>query len=497
MESAEATLQNDYYDAYVDEQVEFAIRGKNNKNDAGATRFKRIPLHKITLESEIPEEPQEKHDKPNDSHYEKELKKIDDEINKHKENQTKLKDQIKEERTGNRPETKVLYDKVKEINEKLKPIDEKIKKLEKDSDDVVSKEKSLKEKRDKLEKEIDVKNYDKLMAEIRHYQEQLGFATLSAGEEKKIMDKKSRLETQVGATKKYQEVKDKLKNLRDSNKGVFDNLKVFRTERKVLLDERKKISEKIEESKKSVTANNQVIEQLKVQLDSIGHEIKALTKKYYEIEREWNEKWRKYEKYMEVVEYIREAKKKQNDIRKREEKLKKKEEKEAKKKGQTEETVEIVVQKSDETLETVTCSKLIEYFRSLLPKSEEKVETTGEAKVEVDGKIHEDIKKGNLEVYNRDAINNTQVLGVGGGPAKKKNKGPKVSKREQKSNATDMLLLSVGINSDIKLVGLTAPNKRDQVETFIKALEGRLVELKAEAKKAGDQPKTEDEKKEN
>ena len=182
-----------YEDEYVEEVYDYNIRG-NKKKDLGATRFKKVPFHKIGIDTPCPEEPQEKHDKPNDSHYQKELDKIDADIKNHTKNKEELIEKIRGERTGNRPESKELFDRVKALNKELDEVVAEITKLEGESKVPVEQEKKLKEKRDKLEKDIDVKNYDSLMSEIRHYQEQLGFATLSAQEEKKIMDKKTRLE---------------------------------------------------------------------------------------------------------------------------------------------------------------------------------------------------------------------------------------------------------------------------------------------------------------
>ena len=481
-----------YEDEYVEEVYDYSIRG-NTKKDQGAVRFKKVPFHKITLDTECPEEPQEKHDKPNDSHYQKELDKINKEIEKHNKNKDDLIEKIRQERTGNRPETKEYFDKVKDLTAKIEKIHKEIDLVEGESKGPISEEKKLKEKRERLEKEIDVKNYDSLMQEVRHYQEQLGFGTLSAQEEKKIMDKKNRLESQASSTKAYQQVKEQLKKLKESNKGLFDKLKVLRDEKKKLYEERKTVSAKIDDLKKNITENNEVVNQLKKQVDSIKEENKKLNKKYRDLEYEWNDKWFKYEKYMEIVDYIKEFKKKQADIKKREEKLIKKEEKENKK-NTTQSNVEINLLVTDDSTKTLECKKLIEYFRSLLPKSENTTNlNTTNTTSDVSEKIAEDLKKGNLEIFDREAKNSKQVLGIEGGNngKNKKNKGPKVSKREQKSNATEMLLLSVGISSQIKEFGLIAPNKRDQIESFVKTLEGRLDELKAEALIAKSQPKNE------
>ena len=492
-----------YEEDYVEEVYDYNIRG-NKKKDLGATRFKKIPLYKIDVDTVIPEEPQEKHDKPNDSHYQKELDNINEQIKSHTKNKEELIEKVRAERTGNRPETKEYFDKVKAINTELDEVVKQINKLEADSKVPVEQEKKFKEKRDKLEKEIDVKNYDKLMREIKHYQEQLGFATLSAQEEKKIMDKKTRLESQVSSTKAYVDIKEKIKKLKEENKELFDKLKVLRNKRRTLIDERKEVSTKIDSLKKTVNENNEVINQLNSQITNLKAEIKKLTQQYNNLEWEWNDKWKKFEKYMDIVNYIKEAKKKQHDLIKKEEKIKKKTEKEAKK-NEKNTDVEIVLQKTEETKETLLAKKLIRYFNSLLPENENKNKTNENENKDNNNKVSEkivdDLKKGNLSVFNREEANNKQVLGIERANLgkSKKNKGPKQSKQDKKSNESQYLLLSVGLNSEIKELGLIAPNKKDQIESFIKTLEGRLDELKADALKARNQPKNEssEENKEN
>ena len=131
------------YEDYVDDY--YGNDYKNNtKHDSGATRFKRIPLHKITLESEIPEEPQEKHDKPNDSHYEKELKKINDEVENHKKSREELYEKLRQERLGKNPELNSCHDTLKEIKEEMDPIENKIRETNEKIKGPLEKEKKLK-----------------------------------------------------------------------------------------------------------------------------------------------------------------------------------------------------------------------------------------------------------------------------------------------------------------------------------------------------------------
>jgi hypothetical protein len=462
----------------------------NTKKDAGATRFKikKIPFYKITIDTPVPDEPQEKHDPPNEKQYTKDLEAIEKQIKQHEASIASIQDKIEKEIAGNNPELTKVYDEQKALRAELNELKTKIKETEDAIGEPVNKEKALKAERDQLEKEIDYKDYEKLNGMILGLQNDLGFGQLTASEEKKKMALKEKLEAQVVKTKRYQQIRDQIKVIQSTNKPLFDKLKAdkkIRAHHIQKLDENQK---KIEELNKNREDNKTAINQLKEQKKSVQIEIRKLTNEYYAKEREYYDKEKKYLAYKEVMDYINEFKKYQHDLKKKEEKLKKKEEKDAKKNLKSDD-VEINIVKSEETVEEVICKELITYFKSLLPKTETKVETK-EGKVAVSDKIAEDLKKGNLSVFDRDAENNSQVLGVAGGN-KKKDKGPKVSKREQKSN-TELLLLSVGILKQIKEVNLTAPNKRDQIESFIKTIEVRQAELKELAQKAKEQAKTQE-----
>jgi len=61
-------------------------------------------------------------------------------------------------------------------------------------------------------------------------------------------------------------------------------------------------------------------------------------------------------------------------------------------------------------------------------------------------KIDEDISKGLIKPMNREQIENEYVIGLTATASKKKGKGPKVSKREQKAENSNIL------NLDIELI---------------------------------------------
>ena len=487
MESIDTYESQQATDDYIED--DFNYYRPNIKKDAGSAKFRRLKDWQIDLATEVPAEPHEKHDKPNDSHYEKELKKINDKIEEHKKNRLKLFEEVKKEKFGNRPEQNDLHATLKSLNEELKKVEEEIKTRSDKITVPLQKEKALKEKKERLEKEVDIKNVEKLIGTIKYYQEQLGFATLSVAEEKQMMTKKLRLESQVEDTKAYCKAKDALKILRDENKSTFDELKVFKDRKFKIIEEKKALKLKIESSKKVGEENKEVVNQLNAQIDSIYNEIGVLDKAYKDLQFEWNEKWRKFEEYQSIMDYINKIKKIQQEIIKKEEKQKRKEEKDAKKNLKVE-VIEMTVVHSEDSKETITCKNLIDYFKNLLPKTEASNATTDKNGVStISDKLAQDLKKGNLVTLNRDALNSTQVLGVEGGAKKKKDKVNK--KKEEKT--TDYLILDVGILGQIRDFNLAVPNKKSEVEAFVKTLEGKLVELKENVLKVRNQPKKESE----
>lgn len=472
----------EYYEEYMEEENYYGDYYKNNnKKDAGATRFKKIPVHRVTLETVIPDEPQEKKDKPNDHSYEKKLKEITESIEKHTKNKEDLYVKIKEERIGKSPEIVKLFEESKALAAELLPITNKINELNTSLTVPLAESKKLKAKRTAIEKEIEIKDYDRLTHEIESIQEKLGFGMMSAKEEQNLMIKKRKLENQAPKVKELKDIRDRLTKLNAENKASFDILHGLNKKKDDLFEKKKAVHAKIDALKLTVKENQPAIEQLNVQITNIKETIAKLNQEYYATEQEWTKKWKEFEAYMEIVENIRECKKKQNDIRKHEDKMKKKAEKEAKKEGANKDgaTVEINCVKSDDTLETFTLKSLITFFKNLLPKSETEVKKQETTTNTVSDKINEDMKKGLITIMDREAINKEQVLGIASTKKEKKEKGPKVSKRDQKLMSTDLLILGVDIISQIKELNLVAPNKKGQVEAFVQTLEKKLETAKS------------------
>ena len=477
-------VDNDTYDDNYDYLYETVFR-PNTKQDPGASKIKkikRIPYYDITIESQIPDEPQEKHDKPNDSHYEKEIKKIEEEIEKHKEEKKKINDQIREEKIGKNPERRKNYDDIKSLAEQIKPLDDDIKNLNEKLREPLKEQKLLKEQRNALESELDIKDYDRLISEIQSIKQKLGYSSsLKVTEEKKLVEKKCKLEPQVSKAKKYKEIRSKLKDLHGQNESAFNELKEKNKKRGELIHKKKLISEKIGDLKKNKEENQPVITQLEKQKESISNAIKDLIEKKKEVNYEWNEKWHKFEIYMDEMEYIKEAKKKQNDLKKKEDKKKKKEEKDAEKTGGGNVEINIII--TSETKETNNCKTLLHYFNSLLPKDMSKEEQDGKKDEEKSHstKIDEDIKKGIIKPIDHNAIESNQILGVsdsGTGGGKKKGKKQKISKREQKEMQSQLLVLDIEILNKIKALGLKVPNYKAEIGNFVKTLEKKLESLR-------------------
>ncbi len=87
------------------------------------------------------------------------------------------------------------------------------------------------------------------------------------------------------------------------------------------------------------------------------------------------------------------------------------------------------------------------------------------------------MKKGLIEIVDRNILHNDQEIGIPG-KGKKKEKGPKISKREQKVLNSDLLVLGVDVSSQIASIGLNAPEKKNQIEAFVKTLEAKMQEYK-------------------
>jgi hypothetical protein len=242
----------------------------------------------------------------------------------------------------------------------------------------------------------------------------------------------------------------------------------LKAKRKTLSETVQKVLDRLAQIKQTNTANDVNIKQLQTQVDSINEEIQKLYNEKKALEKEWNDKHYKYDQQQKLLDYINNAQKKINDLKKKIEKDKKRQEKYAKKQGANQEEQTENAEEDENAEEEVkfgyeiaTTEWLISYF-----KGNEK----GEKKD----------NKQTVEVRNEDnklvpIVRNDNALEMGlTGVAKndkKKGKGPKVSKREQKVESTNILSLDLNVINKIKDVKLTAPVFKTDVPAFVAKLE--------------------------
>jgi chromosome segregation ATPase len=438
--------------------------------DPSTIRFRpKIPFHKLTIEDEenIPERPKDLVEKPNDKHYEKEIKAIDDKINKHRENIEGLKKKINEERNGNNPDRERLKKERDELNKQLEPIQAEIEqRLEKLSGPEEQKKK-LKAEKDSLQKEIDIFDVKIIDLEIKSIQEKLGFSSLNMSEEKKLIDKKNRLETQRPKVSKFSTIKDKLDALYKANSTGYDKVKEFKDKKKVLVDKIKIISDKLKAIKASTEINNQNIVNLDIQVKSIKDENDRLYQQKRDLQNEWDTKWRRYEEQQNLVKYIDEALKKISLLKKKADKEKKRKEKlEQKEDANEEKDIDDGGEQEEDfpnAYEIATCEWLISYFKSVIGEHPEKKES--KSTISTVSQSTDD----NLKPIERK--DNEHELGLSEVSHAKKKKGPKVSKRDQKADSTGLLVIDSTVVNKIKNVKLSPPVFKKDVHEFIEKLE--------------------------
>lgn len=423
--------------------------GKRNQVLARNIFYDRmIPLGKITARLPVPQLPNENYIIPNEKQFAKEIEEIKIQY------QGRLgssQEEIENEINGSLL-TKI-YSNQRFIRVDLAKLKLKIRETENLIGEPATQENKLRAESDRLNKEIKYKDLEELKGMILILQNDLESGNLTALEEKSKLSLKRKLETEVSKTNRYNQIMDEIKEIQSKNQQLFDQLNLERLARVNRINQFHQNNLKIDEIFNNLKVNKHVIDKLNAK------------------ENEYMSQLKKYQDYTKYKDYIVKFKTVQQVLREKGQKYSKKELKEM----QNEINFEMRYEMTEETSKETTCKELLNYFKSLLPKSETNVEVKKE-KVAASQKIEEDLKKGDLLILDREALISSQILSVGEGN-KKKVKGPKVSKREQKSNS-EFLLLSIETLRQIKVLNLTAPNKRDQIEDFVKLLELKRTELK-------------------
>lgn len=428
-------LYDEIDDYYYEETYKYDI-----KHDLGSATFKKTPLHQIGSNSQIPEEPQERHDKPNDSHYEKEIKRIDEEIEKHRQHKKEISQKLLEEKVGKYPELKQHYDEIKTLNQQLENLSTYLEKANSEYRTNLEITNRLKRRKNELGEQIDVKNSDKLQEELKKIEEQLSDQSVSEEEKKKLIQKRTSLNFEIPIVKEHDEISEQCHQSRIKTDEAHGKIEKIQHQIKEITLRKKSIAETVKQHQKE-EVDILTINQLEEQKRSIHKVMKELYEMKAKINEEWKEKWRKFEEYMNHLEYIKQAKRKRSVAKK-------------------EDDIKIFV--SDETEEYVACVTLIDYFKSLANPIDEKEESPRD------------------EVHNKKLEeDNSQSIGIDSESTKKKEGKKKVSKREQKSQQSDLLVLDVNICAKLKQVGVSAPDRKSEIPQLIERLEKLKEELRA------------------
>ena len=288
--------------------------------------MKNIPLYKLTIEDEntIPAKPDVIYEKPNDKHYEKVIKEFNDKILYHKNSLHELKESIDKEKFGNNPEIDRLKKIKDELSAKLEPLSAELKEARDLCNGPNEELRSLRALKSQLTNELEITDIEFHNEEIKRIQKKLGFGTLNAPEEKKLIEKKNKLEDQKPKIEKLNATKKRINELYTKYGPHLKKITELTVQVKELYGKKKDVSSKLKIQFENKTSSDPAIKNLQFQIESITQEITKLKNQILEIENEWNEKWYNYENQQKLLDYINEATKKITLIKKKTRKRSKK-----------------------------------------------------------------------------------------------------------------------------------------------------------------------------
>jgi chromosome segregation ATPase len=448
----------------------------------------RIDRLKIEDEDQIPKKPEQILEKPNDKHYEKVIKELKDKIQHHKNSITEYKEKIKLEKTGNNPEIEKLRKAKDEVNAEIEVKKTELDTLKKTCEGVSDLVRSLRNQRASLENDLEYKNLDEFTHQLKSIQMKLGYGTMNAVEEKKLIDKKAKLELQKPNIIKLSEVSQKITELNKKHGPTLKKIGELVKSNKVLYDKKREVSDKLKAAYALKQSNDPAIKNLQFQVDSVKKNIDELKAQINEVNAEWDDKWYKYEDQQALLDYIKRATEHVNLLKKKADKERKRREKAEKKAAANGETLDentdnTVAPKKKEyfSYEIGQCEWLLKYFRGLVGE-ETKAETLNstEKNLILQSKIDEDLKKGTLKVMNKDD-QFPDVKTTGG--FKKKNK----KEKKENKKASNFLTLDISLISRVKELGLSPPINTEMIKPFIGELEGKLKFFLEESSKKAEE----------
>ncbi len=394
-----------------------------------------------------------------------------------------MKEKIKAEKFGNNPEIAKITQEKDQYKKERELVLAQILELEGHIKGPKEQLQSLKSEKQSLQKEIEFYKVEALDAEIKSIQQKLGFSSLSVGEEKKLIDRKNRIEAQKPKVIRYAEAVKRMKTIHDSNDQVFSKLKILGESKKNLNIKIRNLSDKIKNYLDNKTQNAPNIKNLELQKDNIKAEIDKCWEKKREINNEYEDKCYYYREQQKLLKYIKEAEEKISFLKKKEEREKKWREREAKENAANQPTATVSnapVEVEPFAYEMSLCEWLSSYFKNVIGVKDLVQSNTEPEKKIANSKIDEDISKGIIKPLTRkdDALS----IGLTSSVApKKKTKGPKISKREQKVESSGLLSLDISIIKKIQDVKLFPPSKKTEIPAFIELLQKTLKDMQAQA----------------
>lgn len=435
-------------------------------------------------ESSIPPKPDVILEKPNDNHYTKKIAEIKQKIEHHKKSLKEVKEQISKEKYGNNPEIEKLKKLKEELITQITPLDEELKSLKEVCKKGTEEIQKCKKIKSELTNDLEFFDLDDYNEEIKRIQKKLGFGNLNAVEEKKLIEKKRKMEEQKPKIESLIVNKKKIQELNNEFGPQLKKMREISTKLNGLYDKKKEISSKLNVIFSNKKSNDPAIKVLEETSARINQEITKNKEEITEIENEWNDKWYHYNQQQIVLDYINEANKKIALLKKKAEKDRKRREK-AEKKGKTEDeeennqVVETPKKVSYFDYEIATCQWLIKYFKDTIGEGKAAPEAAKkEEKITTQSKLADDLKSGALKVLNKDD-KYPNVAGSSGFINKKKAK----KENNKKATTNTFLTLDMSLISKIKELSLTPPVFIDMVKPFLKELEAKLTFYQESAQK--------------
>merc|ERR1711957_983901 len=299
--------QNEYQEYDFDQNYSETWENSTKSETTSKPKRPRIERMQIEDEDQIPKKPETIIEKPNDKKYEKDIKDLKDKITAHKTTILEHKEKIKNEKIGNNPEIKLLRVEKDALNEKFEVVKKELDELKKTCDGVSDKVKTLRNIRGSLESELDVKDMDQFMDQLRAIQKKLGYGSFNAVEEKKLIDKKAKLELQKPKIVRLNEATLKIKELNTKFGPQLKKIGEMVKKNKVLYEQKKEISTKLKSAYDQRQSNDPAIKTLQSEVEAVKANIDELKVQITTLNAEWDDKWYYFNDQAELLDYIKRA----------------------------------------------------------------------------------------------------------------------------------------------------------------------------------------------